>query len=82
MYPKILKIYAIKKYVDLYLLFIYHMGGAGGVGGGKGLAGMTTYIYCQAQPQLNSISTQTKKKVSLIPTFPSHPPMTVVSMEV
>ena len=25
---------------------------------------------------------QTKAEVSLIPTFPSHPPMTVVSMEV
>ena len=41
-----------------------------------------TFLPSSATTQLNSISTQTKADVSLISTFSSHPPMTVVSMEV
>ena len=37
------------------------------VGGGTGL------YYCQAQPQLNSTSTQTKAEVSLSSSWSSHP---------
>ena len=40
-----------------------------------------TILPSSATTQLNSISTQTKAEVSFIPTFPGHPPMTVVSME-
>ena len=41
-----------------------------------------TFLPSSATTKLNTISTQPMADVSLIPTFSSHPPMTVVSMEI